>query len=94
MAEQTLSNGGAGGTLTFSNQINAFTLKTANLYTASNITLITKVTKAILNTTSGDTDHKSFQIQIPNGSPNSNILLTFTTNISGNTVVTGTNVTA
>ena len=92
MAEQTLSNGKLGGELTFTeNQKNAFVLKTAQLYTESDITLVTKVTKAVLNSTSGDADHKTFQIQIPNGSAGK-LLLLFTTNTSGNTVVTGTNV--
>lgn len=92
MADQTLTNGGAGGTLNFNtNQVNSFTLKTANLYAATNIALTTKVTKAVLNKTSGDSDHKTFTIQIPNGSSN-DILLVFTTDTSGNTVVTGSNV--
>lgn len=86
MAEQTLSNGGSGGTLTFDqDQVNAFILKTADKYTASNITLTTKVTKAVLNTTSGDTDHKSFAIQVPNG--NSTVTFNFTVQ-NGQVVVT------
>ena len=87
MAEQTLTNGGAGGILNFSsNQVNTFVLKTANLYSASNIELTTKVTKAVLNTTANDTDHKTFQIQIPNGN-STDITLTFTVN-NGNVLVT------
>lgn len=86
-----LSNNTA--TFTFSGeQKNNITLSTSNKFIDSNITLTTKVTKAILNTTSDDTDHKTFSIQIPNGNSNP-VLLTFTTNTTGNTVVTGTNVT-
>lgn len=88
MALQTLSNGGAGGILNFSNdQVNTFTLKTADLYMATDVTLTTKVTKAVLTTTSGDIDHKSFNIQIPNGN-STDITLTFTTDSNGNTVIT------
>ena len=88
MAEQTLSNGGAGGVLSFStNQVNTFVLKTANQYSDTNITLTTKVTKAVLNTTSDDTDHKIFNIQIPNGD-STDITLTFTVDSNGNTTVT------
>ena len=92
MATVTLVNNT--GTFTFSNdQKNSFTLQTENKFVDSDISITTKVTKAVLTTDSQDTDHKTFNIQIPNGSPNSNILLTFTTDSSGNTVVTGSNVT-
>ena len=79
-------------TFTFSGeQKNNITLSTENKFIDSNITLTTKVTKAILNTTSGDTDHKTFTMQIPNGNA-ADILLVFTTGTDGNTVVTGSNV--
>ena len=80
------------GTITFNtNQKNVITLATENKFVDSNILLTTKVTKAVLNTTSGDTDHKTFTMQIPNGIA-SDILLVFTTDTNGNTVVTGSNV--
>lgn len=80
------------GNITFnSNQKNTITLSTENTFVNSDIVLNTLVTKAVLNKTSGDTDHKTFTIQIPNGSA-SDVLLTFTTNTNGNTVVTGGNV--
>lgn len=76
------------GTLTFStNQVNSVTLNTANTFIKSNINLKTKVTKAVLTKTSGDTDHKTFQIQIPNGNA-ADITLTFTADTSGNVLVT------
>ena len=81
------------GTLTYNaNQVNTVTLNTANKFVDSNIVLTTKVTKALLNKTSGDSDHKNFTIQIPNGSAN-DIILVFTTDTNGNTVVTGSNAT-
>lgn len=81
------------GNLTFSSdQKNTITLSTANTFVDSNITLNTKVTKAVLNKTSNDTDHKTFNIQIPNGDA-ADLILTFTTDTNGNTVVTGSNVT-
>lgn len=79
------------GTLTFNtNQKNTITLSTENTFVDSNITLTTKVTKAVLNTTQDDTDHKTFTIQIPNGNA-SDLILLFTTDTNGNTVVTGSN---
>ena len=85
----TLNNHTA--TLTFNKeQKNDITLSTANTFVDENIVLTTKVTKAVLTTTSGDTDHKTFTMQIPNGSA-TDILLVFTTDTSGNTVVTGSN---
>lgn len=76
------------GTITFaSNQVNTVTLNTENTFVDSNIVLTTKVTKAVLNKTSGDTDHKTFKIQIPNGAAN-DLILQFTTDTNGNTVVT------
>ena len=96
MAKQTGTGTLSNNTETFifnEEQKNSITLATANKFIDSNITLTTKVTKALLNTTSEDTDHKTFDIQIPNGSPSDFLILTFTTDISGNTVVTGTNVT-
>lgn len=87
MASGTLTNNT--GTLTFSsNQINTITLNTENTFVDKNIVLTTKVTKAVLNTISTDTDHKIFQIQIPNGNPDENITLTFTTDDTGNVIVT------
>lgn len=74
------------GTLTFEDdQKNTFTLKTADRYVNSDIVLTTKVTKAVLNTAPGDTDHKSFQIQVPNG--NSNVTFTFAVDNQGNVTV-------
>ena len=93
MATGTLTNYGAGGTLTFyDDQNNTFTLKTADKYTETDIELTTKVTKAVLNDDPNDLDHKTFTIQIPNGDAN-DIYLLFTTYANGNTVVTGGNVT-
>ena len=86
----TLSNNTE--TFTFyEEQKNSITLSTSNKFVDGDITLTTKVTKAVLNKTSGDTDHKTFTMQIPNGDAN-DILLVFTTDTSGNTVVTGSNV--
>lgn len=78
------------GTLTFTDQKNIITLATENTFVNSDIELTTKVTKAVLNMTSNDTDHKTFNVQIPNGDA-ADLILTFTTDTSGNTVVTGTN---
>ena len=86
----TLTNNA--GTITRDNQKNVITLSTNGKYVNSNITLTTKVTKAVLNKTAEDTDRKTFQIQIPNGDV-ADLILTFTTDTSGNTVVTGTNAT-
>lgn len=80
------------GTITRENQKNVITLSTNGKYVNSNIVLTTKVTKAVLNKTADDADHKTFNIQIPNGNA-SDLILTFTTDTSGNTVVTGTNAT-
>ena len=74
------------------NQKNSITLSTKNKFIDNDISLTTLVTKAVLNKTSGDTDHKTFTMQIPNGNAN-DILLVFTTDTNGNTVVTGSNVT-
>lgn len=90
MAIGTLTNNT--GTLTFStDQKNSFTLNTANKFVDKDIVLTTKVTKAVLNKTSGDLDHKTFTMQIPNGTA-SDILLVFTTDTNGNTIVTGSNI--
>lgn len=83
MATGTLTNNT--GDLTFTDQKNTITLSTENTFVDSDIVLNTLVTKAVLNSTSGDTDHKTFQIQIPNG--NSTMTLTFTADTSGNVVV-------
>ena len=86
MASGTLTSNT--GTITFSsNQVNTVTLNTENTFVDSNIVLTTKVTKAVLNTTSGDNDHKTFQIQVPNGSSSNNITFTFTTDTDGNVTV-------
>ena len=90
MANGTLINNT--GTLTFTDQKNTITLATQNTFVNSDIVLTTKVSKAILNKTSTDTDHKTFTMQIPNGNSN-DILLIFTTDTDGNTTVTGSNVT-
>ena len=75
------------GTLTFTNQKNTITLETENTFVNSDIELITKVTKAVLNTTTADTDHKQFQIQVPNGN-STDITFTFTVDSNGNVLVT------
>ena len=75
------------GTLTFTNQKNTITLETENTFVNSDIELITKVTKAVLNTTTADTDHKQFQIQVPNGN-STDITFTFTVDSDGNVLVT------
>ena len=77
------------GTFTFSKeQKNTITLSTEGTFVDSDIVLNTLVTKAVLNTTTSDTDHKQFQIQIPNGNSTDNITLTFTVNAEGNVLVT------
>ena len=80
------------GTLTFTDQKNTITLETEKTFVDTDIVLTTKVTKALLNKTSNDTDHKTFNIQIPNGDA-ADLILTFTTDTSGNTVITGSNAT-
>lgn len=76
------------GNITFnSNQKNTITLSTENTFVDSNIVLNTLVTKAVLNTTASDTEHKSFQIQVPNGN-SSDITFTFTVDSNGNVLVT------
>lgn len=86
MASGTLTNNT--GTITFQqNQVNTITFNTENTFVDSDIALTTKVTKAILTTTSTDTDHKTFQIQVPNGSSSENITFTFTTDTAGNVTI-------
>lgn len=86
MATVTLVNNT--GTFTFSNdQKNSFTLQTENKFVDSDISITTKVTKAVLNTVANDTDHKTFNIQIPNGN-STDITLTFTVDNNGNVLVT------
>ena len=86
MATGTLTNNT--GTITFENdQKNTITLSTENTFVDSNIILTTKVTKAVLNTTATDTDHKQFQIQVPNGD-STDITFTFTVDANGNVLVT------
>ena len=75
------------GTLTFTDQKNTITLETENTFVNSDIELITKVTKAVLNTTTTDMDHKQFQIQVPNGN-STDITFTFTVDSNGNVLVT------
>lgn len=77
------------GTYTLNKQNNVITLATDDTYVTSDIEITTKVKKAILD---GTTDQTQFTIQIPNGNAN-DILLVFTTDTDGNTVVTGGNVT-
>lgn len=75
------------GNITFnSDQKNTITLSTENTFVDSNIVLNTLVTKAVLNTTTSDTEHKSFQIQVPNG--NSIITFNFAVDANGNVLVT------
>ena len=86
MATGTLTNNT--GTITFENdQKNTITLSTENTFVDSNIILTTKVTKAVLNTTADDTDHKQFQIQVPNGD-STDITFTFQVDANGNVLVT------
>ena len=86
MSTGTLANNS--GDLTFStDQKNTITLSTEHTFVDSNIVLNTLVTKAVLNTTSGDTDHKQFQIQVPNGN-STDITFTFAVDSSGNVLVT------
>ena len=76
------------GNITFAtNQKNTITLSTENTFVDSNIVLNTLVTKAVLNTTANDTDHKNFQIQIPNGN-STDITLNFAVDANGNVLVT------
>ena len=76
------------GDITFSNdQKNTITLSTKNTFVDSDIVLNTLVTKAVLNTTVADTDHKQFQIQVPNGN-STDITFTFTVDANGNVLVT------
>ena len=76
------------GNITFSNnQKNTITLSTKNTFVNSNIVLNTLVTKAVLNTITSDTEHKSFQIQVPNGN-SPDITFTFTVDSNGNVLVT------
>lgn len=76
------------GNITFdSNQKNTITLSTENTFVDSDIVLNTLVTKAVLNTTTSDTEHKSFQIQVPNGN-STDIIFTFTVGNDGNVLVT------
>lgn len=75
------------GTFTFSNdQKNSFTLQTENKFVDSDISITTKVTKAVLTTDLQDTDHKTFNIQIPNGN-STDITLTFAVDSYGNVTV-------
>lgn len=76
------------GNITFNtDQKNTITLSTQNKFVDSNIVLNTLVTKAVLNTTTSDTEHKSFQIQVPNGN-SPDITFTFTVDENGNVLVT------
>ena len=73
--------------LTFTDQKNTVTLDTENTFVDGDIVLNTLVTKAVLNMTSNDTDHKTFQIQVPNGSSSNNITFTFEVDNNGNVIV-------
>ncbi len=85
MANGTLTN--HEGDITFnSNQKNTITLSTENTFVDGDIILNTLVTKAVLNATATDTDHKSFDIEVPNG--NSTITFNFAVDSSGNVLVT------
>ena len=76
------------GNITFNtDQKNTITLSTQNKFVDSNIVLNTLVTKAVLNTTASDTEHKSFQIQVPNGN-STDITFTFAVDENGNVLVT------
>lgn len=76
------------GNITFdSDQKNTITLSTENTFVDSDIVLNTLVTKAVLNTTASDTEHKSFQIQVPNGN-STDVIFTFTVDNDGNVLVT------
>ena len=76
------------GNITFdSDQKNTITLSTENTFVDSDIVLNTLVTKAILNTTTSDIEHKSFQIQVPNGN-STDVIFTFTVDNDGNVLVT------
>ena len=75
------------GDITFSNdQKNTITLSTKDTFVDSNIVLNTLVTKATLNSNSSDTDHKSFDIQVPNGT--GTIIFNFAVDANGNVLVT------
>ena len=85
MANGTLTNNE--GDITFnSNQKNTITLSTENTFVDGDIVLNTLVTKAVLNTITTDTDHKTFDIEVPNGA--STITFNFTVDSSGNVLVT------
>lgn len=75
------------GNITFSNnQKNTITLSTKDTFVDSNIVLNTLVKKAVLNSSSSDTDHKSFDIQVPNGT--GTITFNFAVDSNGNVLVT------
>lgn len=85
MANGTLTN--HEGNITFNNnQKNTITLSTENTFVDGDIILNTLVTKAVLNTITTDTDHKTFDIEVPNG--DSTITFNFTVDSSGNVLVT------
>lgn len=75
------------GNITFLNdQKNTITLSTKDTFVDSNIVLNTLVKKAVLNSNSSDTDHKSFDIQVPNGADT--ITFNFAVDSNGNVLVT------
>lgn len=69
------------------NQINSIVLATSKKFVDNDISLLVKVTKAILTTSSTDVDHKQFSIQVPNGN-SPDITFTFAVDTNGNVLVT------
>lgn len=82
MAEYNLTNNA--GTFTLQKQNNLIEIKANKTYVESDISITTKVVKAVLNSTA---DQNQFQIQIPNGN-SPDITLTFTVDTNGNVLVT------
>lgn len=82
MAEYNLTNNA--GTFTLQKQNNLIEIKANKTYVESDISITTKVVKAVLNSTA---DQNQFQIQIPNGN-STDITLTFTVDTNGNVLVT------
>lgn len=82
MAEYNLTNNA--GTFTLQKQNNLIEIKANKTYVESDISITTKVVKAVLNSTA---DQNQFQIQIPNGN-STDITLTFTVDTNDNVLVT------
>lgn len=70
--------------LNLQKQKNKITLATAGKYTAENIEINIKVTKAVLTTSD---DNNSFDIECPNGA-NGTITFHFSVDSNGNTTIT------